>query len=262
MKGMQNILENLGNLGMLGKVKQNLLIPLVVVAIIAVAGALYLQGGIQLPTPTETTTPAPSGPSLSIISPTNGASVEGPNAVVTVSASNFDIPTQGHYHVFLDSTEQRGPGPSFTFTNVAVGSHTIRAELHNPDHSPLSPAVTQTATITVSAATATTTRVPQVMEITAVLDHNSGYTFSGDGVSGTTITVNKDDTVKITATSNQPFHNHGITIDAYNVNQAVIQPNTVIQFIANLPGTFDIYCKTCLEGPIGAHPQLKGTFVV
>jgi len=249
---------------MLGKMKQNLLIPLVVIAIVAVAGALYLQGGIhiQVPIPTGTTTAAPTSPSLKIISPSNGATVEGPNVVVTLSASGFSIPEQGHYHVFLDNSEQRGPGPSFTFTNVAVGSHTIRAELHNPDHSALNPEVTQTIGITITAATATTTRVAKTREITAVLDHSSGYIFSGDGVSGTTITINKDDTVRITASSNQPSHNHGITIDEYQVNKAVIQPNTVIEFVANRAGTFNIYCKTCLDGPLGAHPWMKGTLVV
>ena len=247
---------------MLGKVKQNLLIPLVVIAIVAVGAALYFQGGIQYPT--GTTTPAPSGPSLTVVSPSNGASVEGPNVVVTVSSSDFNVPAQGHYHLILDNDEVnylKGPGPSFTFIGVSVGTHTIRAELHNPDHSPLSPAVTKTITITVTPASTLTTRTPQLRQIIAVLDHTSGYIFSGDGVSGTTITVNKDDTVKITASSNQA-HNHGITIDEYNINQAVTTPNTVIEFTANLVGTFNIYCKTCLSGPLGAHPQMTGKLVV
>lgn len=104
--------------------------------------------------------------------------------------------------------------------------------------------------------------VGSVRNIQALLDHSAGYIFSGDGVSGTTITVNKGDTIKITATSNQPSHDHGITIDAYGINQVVIEPNTIMQFVADKAGTFAIYCKTCDEGLLGAHPWMTGTLVV
>jgi len=117
--------------------------------------------------------------------------------------------------------------------------------------------LTSTTSSTASAIPSSTTR-----NVQAILDHSAGYIFSGDGVSGTTINVNKGDTVVITATSNQPPHDHGIAIDAYGINQLVAQPNTVIQFVANQAGTFQIYCETCNEGPLGAHPWMTGTLVV
>jgi hypothetical protein len=76
---------------------------------------------------------------------------------VTVATSNFNIPAQGHIHVYLDSLQnyQLGPGPTFTFTNVAPGTHTIWAQLQYPDHSPLNPPVeTQPITINVASQTA------------------------------------------------------------------------------------------------------------
>lgn len=113
-----------------------------------------------------------------------------------------------------------------------------------------------------SQSTTSSTSSGIVRTIYATLDHNAGYNFMEDGTSGTTITVNKGATVKIIANDNQPTHNHGITIDAYGINTAVIQPDTVIQFVANQAGTFKIWCKTCLEGPLGAHPWMTGTLVV
>ena len=117
---------------------------IVVIAIIAVGVGAYELSYVP---------PASSGnPTISIVSPTDGATVSS-TFTVTVSTSNFNIPTQGHIHGYLDSLQhyQLGPGPTFTFTNVAPGTHTIWAQLQNPDHSPLNPPVqTQPITITVS----------------------------------------------------------------------------------------------------------------
>ena len=100
-----------------------------------------------------------------------------------------------------------------------------------------------------------------VKTIYATIDHSIGYEFTGDGASGTTITVNKEDTVKIITQDNQPRHNHGITIDEYGINQVTSQ-NPVIQFSADKAGSFNIYCKSCDEGPLGSHPWMTGTLVV
>lgn len=102
-----------------------------------------------------------------------------------------------------------------------------------------------------------------VRTVYATLDHSGGYYFTGDAaIDSTTITVSKGDTVKIIANSNQSSHNHGITIDAYRINVAVTQPDTVIQFNADKAGTFKIWCQTCLDGSLGAHPWMVGTLVV
>ena len=107
--------------------------------------------------------------------------------------------------------------------------------------------------------TATQTTSVQAKEFRITLDHSSGYTPNK-------ISVNMGDTVRILAISNQPSHNHGIAIDAYNINKAVLKnsfsDSEVIEFVANKAGTFDIYCKTCESGPLGPHPLMKGTLEV
>src|SRR3989344_4279663 len=84
-----------------------------------------------------------------------------------------------------------------------------------------------------------------------------------------TITVNKGDHVKllINTAIGTSKHNHGITIDEYAINQAILteDKNTpvVIEFDATKAGTFRIWCKTCEQGIFGAeHPKIEGTLVV
>ena len=105
----------------------------------------------------------------------------------------------------------------------------------------------------------TSTSSGQTREFKLTIDHSSGYTPN-------TFSVNMGDKVRILAISNQPSHNHGITIDAYNINKAVLKTSfsdpEVIEFVANKAGTFDIYCKTCDTGPLGAHPWMKGTLEI
>jgi plastocyanin len=75
------------------------------------------------------------------------------------------------------------------------------------------------------------------------------------------------DTVKFLAIAapGTANHNHGITIDEFDINEAVvdeIEP-TVIEFVANKKGSFEIYCATCWEGPYGrGHPDIRATLVV
>ncbi len=82
-----------------------------------------------------------------------------------------------------------------------------------------------------------------------------------------TFEANVGDTVRFLAIAAQgtASHNHGITIDEFNVNQAVISEDSpvVIEFVADKSGTFDIYCATCWEGPYGrGHPDIRATLVV
>ena len=185
--------------------QRNLIIGIVVIAILLVAGALYAQGGINIPSYSTTSTTTST------------------TASATTAATS-------------------APGSATATTSATLAS----------------------ATTLTSATTATTaaTSTGAVRQVTAVLDHSAGYIFSGNSVVGTTITVNKGDTLKISATSNQPAHQHGITIDAYSINQAVTESNTIIQFVANQAGSFKIYCKTCETGPQGPHAWMAGTLVV
>ena len=97
-----------------------------------------------------------------------------------------------------------------------------------------------------------------------------GHTFYSPG----TFTVNKGDTVRFlanaakgTGTESGLSHNHGMTIDAYGVNQAVaaedVNNPVVIEFVADRTGEFTIYCKTCLDGPFGTnHPAIQAKLIV
>lgn len=100
------------------------------------------------------------------------------------------------------------------------------------------------------------THAPQTRQFSMVI----GHTFYNPS----TLTVNKGDTVviKAVAAPGTVSHLHGITIDDYEINEAVISedPNNpvVIQFIADKEGAFTIYCKTCWSGSFGqGHPPIK-----
>jgi len=118
----------------------------------------------------------------------------------------------------------------------------------------------QTATSQTSTSSATQTS--SIRTIMATISHSQGYYFEGKAaIDPTTITVNRGDIVKIITNDMNPSHNHGITIDSYGINQ-VTSGNPTITFVADKAGTFPIYCKTCLDGPLGAHPWMTGTLVV
>lgn len=105
---------------------------------------------------------------------------------------------------------------------------------------------------------------PGIKEFTMTV----GHTFYNPA----TITVKKGDMVKINAISARGTglesglsHNHGITIDEYNIDVATPSETTpvVINFIADKEGTFSIYCKSCWDGPFGrGHPDIRATLVV
>lgn len=112
-------------------------------------------------------TSAPRGSaSLTILSPAgalNAATTVSPSFVVAFAISNFTFTdpigqpkalNTGHMHIFLDGVyyglwTSLNPIP---FIGLSPGSHTIKLQLVNNDHSPLSPDVSQTITITVSGA--------------------------------------------------------------------------------------------------------------
>ena len=114
-------------------------------------------------------------PSLTITSPTDGASLTAGSITVTAQVGNFtvvdkqgqpSVAGEGHLHFYLDVPAPTTPGqpavpPSgvwahvsgttYTFTNVPAGTHTITVQLVNNDHTPLIPLVTAQITVTVTA---------------------------------------------------------------------------------------------------------------
>lgn len=80
-------------------------------------------------------------------------------------------------------------------------------------------------------------------------------------------TVKRGDRIKLLATvaSGTAGHNHGVTIDEFNVNEAVTTEDNpkAIEFTADKAGTFSIWCKTCWDGPFGkGHPDIRAKLVV
>ena len=120
------------------------------------------------PTPTPT-------PTLSIALPANGANVPQGDITINAQVTNFNVVDkqgqasvagEGHLHFYLDVAAPTTPGQpaipvsgvwahisgtTYTFTNVAAGTHTISVELVNNNHTPLNPPVVAIVAITVTA---------------------------------------------------------------------------------------------------------------
>ena len=127
-------------------------------------------------TPAPTTTPAPTAtpaPSLVITSPGGGIVPQIGDVTVSVQVSNFilveklgqaNVAGQGHVHYFVDVDAPTTPGQqavtaagtyaattatSYTWHNIGGGPHKFSVELVNNDHTPLTPPVVATTTVTV-----------------------------------------------------------------------------------------------------------------
>ena len=107
--------------------------------------------------------------------PQSGANVtDAAQVAVAVEITGFDLDPaaignatnkagSGHWHVLLDGKLVAPQGKIYAILKegVGVGSHTVKAELHNNDHSPLSPVVEDSVTFNVVAPpTPTPTAVP------------------------------------------------------------------------------------------------------
>ena len=117
-----------------------------------------------------------TAPAIKFVSPNNGGSLAIGDLTVNVEPSNFavvdkagqaNVTGQGHIHYYLDvdapttqgqpaiptgtATWAQSASNSYTFKNVAAGTHTISIELVNNDHTPLNPPVVQKITVTLDA---------------------------------------------------------------------------------------------------------------
>lgn len=129
----------------------------------------------------KVTGPAAASPSVKAWVPVQGASIVGPDIAVAVEIRGFELdasaigsstnkPGSGHWHVLLDG-KLIGPVGKLqsVLKNVAAGQRTVKVELHNNDHSALTPPVEGSVTFNVTAPptptptatpTATATPVP------------------------------------------------------------------------------------------------------
>jgi len=102
--------------------------------------------------------PAGNAISLDILSPLEGAIINSSAVGIHVNVTNFqlvdiianrpDMPNQGHIHYFLDDKEQMSKFTSVSYSNIPAGTHVIRVELVNNDHTSLVPPVFRQITIT------------------------------------------------------------------------------------------------------------------
>ncbi len=107
---------------------------------------------------------------IEIVTPEDGATFTltmGTTAVsipVTISTTNFTIPDDGHWHLFLNGVDQ-GPVMGYeTMLSLGEGEYVITTELHTPNHTPLG--ISDSVTVTVVVETVTpptfTTYLPLV----------------------------------------------------------------------------------------------------
>jgi hypothetical protein len=122
----------------------------------------------------QTSYSQPSGtPTIKIISPQNNAIVPAGDIPIAVKVDNLiltnelglaNIKSHGHIHYFLDPPRSSYPGTnpaltmgtfyptpetSYTWKNVAPGTHTLMVYLSNNDHTPVTPLAMDQVAITV-----------------------------------------------------------------------------------------------------------------
>ena len=267
---------------------------LIAVGLIALAAACS-SPATTTPSPSPTTTPA--GPTLTITAPTDGATLPPGNITVSVQVSNFqlvdklgqtNVAGQGHLHYFLDADAPTTPGQpavtapgtyaatattSYTWPNVAAGSHKLSVELINNDHTPLASPVVKSVTVTVSGATTTlpptttttppptTTTQPPTTTPASVTISLVAQNFAFDK---STITVPRGASVTINFNNMdaQTPHNFALYTDSYATTKifqgTLVTGPTTTTYTFTAPSTPGNYFFRC-----DAHPtQMTGTFIV
>jgi len=228
------------------------------------------------------------GPSsLAILSPRDGASVPSGNVTVDIQVSNFNIVDKqgqanvshdGHVHYYLDVEAPTTPGQpaipasgiwahvaasTYTFTNVAAGTHTISVELVNNDHTPLEPPVVARITINVQSAstptpTTTASPTPTTTPTGVTIDlvaQNMAFNKSTITVpAGASVTMNFDN--KDSVPHNFALYTNSSAATMIFRGQTITNDTIVYTFTAlSTPGTYFFRCDV--------HPTtMTGTFVV
>ena len=104
----------------------------------------------------------PAGtPSLEIIRPANGDSIDSSIIGIKVNVTNFqlvdiaanrtNVENQGHIAYVLDGVREiKSVYKDYSMANVAAGTHTLTVELRNNDNTPLFPPVKKSVTVSVA----------------------------------------------------------------------------------------------------------------
>jgi plastocyanin/predicted lipoprotein with Yx(FWY)xxD motif len=213
-------------------------------------------------------------PTVTITTPASAGIIPSGNVTVSISVTNFNVvdkqgqtsaPGEGHVHFYLDipaPTAAGKPavppsgvwahvsGTTYTFTDVAAGTHTIIVQLVNNDHTPLIPLATAQVTVTVGAAAAsppttapTSTSAPaappQAIKI-------ASFAFSPTSVTvavGTKVTWTNSDTT-----------GHTVASDTGLFNSPNLINGDSFSFTFTTPGTYAYHCSI--------HPSMNGTVTV
>lgn len=166
-------------------------------------------------------------PGISIVSPSNGANLPAGDVAVTVSVSNFNVVDkqgqanvsgQGHIHFYLDTAAPTAAGIpaiptsgtwahvatlTYTFSNVAAGTHTIAVELVNNDHTPVIPPAVDTITVNVAGAPAPVAVAPTI----SIVSPNNGASLQSSNIA-VTVAVNNFNIVDKQGQANVPGEGH------------------------------------------------------
>ncbi|MBI4287920.1 MAG: cupredoxin domain-containing protein [Chloroflexi bacterium] len=203
--------------------------------------------------------PPAAQPSVKVWHPAQGANVVGPNVAVAVEIKGFEVDASaigsssnksgsGHWHLLLDG---KLVGPQGKLQNIlkdlAVGSHTFKAELHNNDHSALTPPVEDSVTFNVTAPP-----IPTPAPLTLDVDLKEFQ------INPQEITVQVRQSVTFNLKNSGQFpHNlfvHGMQAinDKMGANLTTGQSRSVTVTF-DQAGLFALYC------PVGAHEN-RGMF--
>jgi len=223
-------------------------------AIVLLFGCIDLSG--KPPANLTNTTPLPPLPSVkpgfSISSPVSLSSIEATgdfaDVALTLTTSNMLVKSgsstnkdgEGHFKVSLDN----GPyanffSKSYTLSSVGLGSHTMVVELVNNDGTSYSPAITRSATFTVTKA-APLEYVPKSVDVEI-----KDFSFVPDPV-----TVKVGDSINFKNTGAYPRS----ATSTGNFDTKVIASGSSATIVFDKEGTFSYFSLT--------HMAMKGTVVV
>ncbi|MHB8104157.1 MAG: cupredoxin domain-containing protein [Dehalococcoidales bacterium] len=231
-------------------------------------------------------------PTAVITSPREGAIIQGSDVAVSIQVSNFNLVAkigesnvshEGHVHYYLDVDAPTTAGQpaepdhgifehsvntTFTFINVAPGTHFVAIELVNNDSTPLDPPVVAKVTFTVQAAATTTPPTTTAPATTTPTPTQQSVTINliaqGMAFDQSTITVPAGALVTLIFNNKDSGipHNFSLYTDssatkAIFIGQIISGPKT-ITYTFTAPATRGTYFFRC-----DVHPaSMIGSFVV
>lgn len=139
--------------------KRTLVVVVAVVLALGLAGCSAGSGAQDSTAPASGESAAPAAaPTIKLTAPRDGDVVPAGDVVVAVETTNLkfvmpgnkNVAGEGHVHFSLDGKpEQMSTTPTYTFKDVAAGSHTLRAQLVQNNTEPFDPPIFEEVTFEV-----------------------------------------------------------------------------------------------------------------